>query len=410
MSELRTLPVYALGMMSSVAHGALLVPSLLHRVLLRREGAGQDILLNAVRELREAGVESPTQQAGLLQLPVDLTDFLDQQVRFGAAEGNGGARSEVRFVVQCRLTGRVWGQALRDTQPAEVQYADSGWPRRIVMGSAGRPSYERVFAIAKQLAPPPIPTSSQIVDALRRSDRFAGATLIGEPREVFMRVFIGTDAANAPVVLDPVDYRLDADLTGRIRQLAEDDANLAKWIAPPAAVTRPAMSELARLRRAFQDAQAAARGRGLRDGVTLGTLSHAAELLLHGILGRLSRHFPLSHPPFSSMERAHRVAAALPSTSPSALPTRVASPLGESELLERVADAILGLSQNTTAAARDHGMDAESLADVGLMLADRATTLSPDASLPDLERNVRRLSEGLDALAETAMHLEAVRG
>lgn len=409
MVDLRTLPVHALGAPSSSAHTSLLVPALLFRVLLRREGAGQDVLLQAVRDLRRAGVDSPWTQAELLQLPVDLTEFLNQQVRH---EDNGDALqapAELAHVIQCRLTGRVWGRSLRRPQHADTQYGDDGWPRRIVYGTVGQPIYERVFVVNAYPPQPPMPTATIVVGALQENERYAGATVLDQPRDVLVRVFVGVDAGNQPVLLEPVADAVDPDLTGRVSQLAARDPRLADWIVPPAELRRSTSSGLAGQLRRLKDLHGAIRGNRLSDVVGLDDLRHTAWVLLHAVVVQLKRRFPISRPPLSALERAHRVSAGIPPSMAAGFASRIASERAPSVLLTNACDALIGMSQAHHAAV-EGAPDPGTLARLTLLIEDGEATLSAGLALPQLEANVRQLVEGLEQVCDSVIHLEVVRG
>lgn len=409
MVDLRTLPVYALGAPSSLAHTSLLVPALLFRVLLRREGAGKDVLLQAVRDLRDAGVESPSQQAQLLQLPVDLTEFLDQQVSQGGDVDHTQPQSEVAYVIQCRLTGRVWGRTLPQPQPADTQYGDDGWPRRIVHGTVGNPIYERVFVVNVRSPAPPTPAATVVVEALQPHERFSGATVLDEPRDILARVFVGVDAGNQPVLLEPVADSIDPDLTGRVSQLATRDPRLADWIIPPAEVRQAATTGITVQLRRLQDLHGALRGSRVRDSVGLDDLRHTARFLLRTVLLKLKHQFPVAHPPQSSLERAHRVASSLPSSAASEFASRVASEVTPSALITDACEALIGMMQPRHSMSAGE-LDRELLARITLLLEDGESTLSATRALSELEANMRELVDGLERLSESVIQLEVVRG
>jgi hypothetical protein len=409
MVDLRTLPVYALGAPSSQAHASLLVPALLIRVLLQNAGSGRDVLLQAVGDLRQAGVTSPRQQADLLQLPVDLTEFLDQQIRDAGSSDERQPKNQVAHLIQCRLTGRVWGTVLARVQPAETQYGDDRWPRRIVHGTAGRPVYERVFVVNTFPTAPPKPTAAVIVAALKDVGAFAGALVVAEPRDILTRVFVSVDAANQPALLDPVNGMVDADLTGRIDQVATRDPRLADWIVAPAEFRQQASQGIAAQLHRLQDLHSAIRGNRLRDSVGLEELRHTARILLATILRRLQRQFSLLHAPVTSLERAHRVAASHPGQGASTLASRAAADDGRSTILRDACDVLIGMSQGQHAEDAC-AIDPESIVRTALLIEDSEMLLSARLSIPDLENNLQELSEGLEHLAQAAIHLEVVRG
>ena len=409
MVDVRALPVYALGAPSSMAHTSLLVPAVLVRVLLQSAGSRRDVLLQAVGDLRAAGVTSPRQQADLLQLPADLTEFLDQQVRAAGSADEGTPKSEVAQLIQCRITGRVWGALLTREQPAETQYGDNLWPRRIVHGTAGRPVYERVFVVNTFPPAPPTPTAAVIVAALKDAGSFAGAVVVAEPRDILTRVFVGVDAANQPAILDPVTGMVDADLTGRIDQIATRDPQLADWIVPPAELRQQASPGIAAQLQRVREIHGAVRGNRLRDGVGLDELRHTSRILLATILRRLQRHFTVLHASVSALERAHRVAASHPGPAVSTLASRTAADDGRSTILRDACDVLIAMKQGQHAELSPV-LDVESLVRTTLLIEDSEQLLSAVLPIPDLERNLQELTEGLEQLAEAAIHLEVVRG
>jgi hypothetical protein len=283
MVEARFWPVYAFGT-GKRGHASLLVPALLHRSLLHVSRARRDLLLSAVMGLRRAGIESPVQQADLLQLPGDLTNFLNSQAAQIAPDDEEPPDRHVSWVLQCVTTGRVWSRAPETLTRTEVRYDRRGLPSRLELGTVGARKDERVLTLAPTGSEPRRPSARQIVDALNGVEaRYEGAAIVDERTPAWVRVRVAVDAANRPVVLDPFDDRVDATLTDRVRGSAVTDEELARWIAAPSSEVEVVERGLEADYQAFSSAALSARGRRLQDELTLRDLRRAGATLLEAI-------------------------------------------------------------------------------------------------------------------------------
>lgn len=409
---MRAAPVYAPGMAFSGTHASILVPAARYRVLTIGRAAERDVLVAAVQGLRAANVTSSTIQADLLQLPEDLVKYLND-VSNQIAHGEGD--KQLQWIIQDSLTGQVLPTTVQPADAVRVDYRQDGWPRRLVMGTAGRPIVEPVFALTPpdELPAPPDPT--RVVQALSDGGlRVDGVFHAGPPARVFVRMRIGA-IDGEPTVVDPVNGVPIPGLTTRLRVLAADNPHLAKWIAPSgdgrSFTSRPLARAIERLARA----RVMARGRAAAHPVHLAEFIAAARSAFHRVIdgALLGRSVPDERAPEI---RAHFVRRVLEIQGQAGLAAAFATHVAAAGATTRssatatIAEALLVLGAETTSPLWRAFPDWPPLLELAMELDDLEQLLSPEAPIGRLTDVMDAINDRISRAATAVNNTEAQSG
>ncbi|WP_159599057.1 hypothetical protein [Agromyces humi] len=172
----RDLPAYLLGRWPLQRRHALLTPAVRWRVFIEdQQQIDNDVILNTVLRIRQAGERDAARIADLLQLPEDLILYLlataDQQ-RLGAANSGQAVvalRSTVGWVYRDAVTGELWPEPGEQVEPLDIRFTGR-FRARFEMGTAGRRTSIDSLLLDSRESGQLMPSATELARFSRSSD------------------------------------------------------------------------------------------------------------------------------------------------------------------------------------------------------------------------------------------------
>ena len=252
----RDLPVYLLADLPRRPRHMLLTPAFRWRVIVEQVSEIEhDVILETVLRIRDAGEESPTRIADLLQLPEDLIRHLlawaaADQMKVTHDGQLQTSASRVGWVYRDIATGELWPDPGDEVPPLATRFI-SRYRAEFNRGTPGRPDIVGCLLLDTPETTPANPTNFELARFSRASadpNRRTAIVSSGEPCLVASPV-VGLTAGCIVQTTRGVPH---LSLSRHLAKAAQQDENVSRWLAGVPKATALQGTELP-LRRALSE-------------------------------------------------------------------------------------------------------------------------------------------------------------
>jgi hypothetical protein len=231
----RDLPVYLLADLPRRTRHMLLAPAFRWRVIVEQvSDVEHDVILETVLRIRDAGEESPTRIADLLQLPEDLIRHLlawaaADQMKVTHDGQLQTSASRVGWVYRDIATGELWPDPGDEMPPLATRFI-SGYRAEFNRGTPGRPDIVECLLLDTPETIPANPTNFELARFSRASadpNRRTAIVSSGEPCLVASPV-VGLPAGCIVQTTRGVPH---LSLSRYLANAAQQSENVSRWLA-----------------------------------------------------------------------------------------------------------------------------------------------------------------------------------
>ena len=392
----RDLPVYLLADLPRHTRHMLLTQAVRWRVIVEQvREIEHDVLLETVLRIRDAGEESPTRIADLLQLPDDLIRHLlawaaTDQMKVTHDGQLQTSESRVGWVYRDIATGELWPDSGDEVPPLATRFISSS-RAEFNRGTPGRPNIVECRLLEPSETITADPTNFELARFSRASadpNRRTAIVSSGEPCLVASPVV----SLAAGCIVQTSRGVPHLSLSRYLAKAAEEHQNLSRWLAGVPQATAPRGTEPP-LRRALSEL------RDVADDQTPTAPTFEAVAVLSRVEFCLSRFVDQ----FQYLHGIHADAALGPGSA-AVLSARFGLTEGDAGLLTEPARGIVSLKVTRLLLAASD-MDSPMLKDLAaaaVQFAALAQTTDPSSAVTALVKAVIALCDRLMASLEGA--------